>query len=407
MKTFQNLLMAFVGFVAKIFFLLYKLMATLVVVGIGAYFFWVLYLYGFCLIFNNAEFQRNWQYSLPALTIGLLLAVIGPLRKKDNPYRIYRAGLAGTIDECADGFIAWIGTLKYFTSPLSIAEDPGSYKITGREIRDLIDGRLQPGDILLRGYRGYLDGIMIGLTGGGQGLGKYFSHAAFYLGEVNDGEDQMIVARRLETMNRETGLWEPASDEEKKAIRNNRDYYQPGKQMVVHSMTRGVFSEDILTFTRCDYLAVLRLPKVIMLTPEDRKEDKSLIKELPEDAEAIHERLMKGGTVSGEEVFKIARLSALGKIGSCYDFQFNDIKTANRFSCSEFVYYCYKSVHCYLGLLPKAHAFLKVFFKRTTISPADIYDAAISKGKLEIVWTSDSLKQPQGRPQPVPAPAVE
>jgi hypothetical protein len=385
MKTFQNVLMALVGLVVKIVFIVYRAAVLLAVAGAAAYFA-VLYW-----LAESPAYHRFWWYPLPVLALGLLLAVIRPRRPKDNPYRKY-PGLFGPIDRCADAFIGWIGTIKYFTSPVSLVEDPGSCKITGAEIRELIDGGLQPGDILLRGYDGYLDGVMIGLTGGGTGLGKYFSHAAFYLGGLKDPDDKAVVARRLQTQE-DSGSWRPATEAEKDAIRNDPQYYQAGRQMVVHSMTRGVFTEDILTFLRCDYLAVLRLPGTITLSSDDRKKDRSLIRKLPDDAEAVHARLLKGGNVTRDDVIGIARLSALGKIGSCYDFQFNDIKTANRFSCSEFVYYCYKSIHCYLGLEPKVHAFLKVLFRRSTISPADIYDAAVSTGKLEIVWTSRSLRR--------------
>ena len=193
----------------------------------------------------------------------------------------------------------------------------------------------------------------------------------------------------------DSGRWVDASDAEKDKIRNDPDYYQAGRQMVVHAMTRGVFVEDILTFLRCDYLVVLRLHDRFKLAEKDRRTDRSLIKGLTGDAEAIHAGLMSGGSVNRSDVIKSVRNSALGKIGSCYDFQFNDIKTANRFSCSEFVYYCFKSIHSYLGLEPRSHAFLKFFFRRNTITPADIYDAAVSQGKLEIKWTSSSLQKRQ------------
>lgn len=34
-----------------------------------------------------------------------------------------------------------------------------------------------------------------------------------------------------------------------------------GAQMVIRAMAEGVFMEDILTFSRCDRLVVLRLPE--------------------------------------------------------------------------------------------------------------------------------------------------
>lgn len=333
-----------------------------------------------------------WWYNASLLAFGLTYLTIKSIGNKDNPYRNY-AGISGWLEERGDQLIAWIGTLKYFTAPLSLIEDPGSYKIRGNEIRELIDSVLQPGDILLRGFDGYLDGELIRMTGGNQGLGAYFSHAALYLGELSE-QDKHIVARRLQVLDDGKG-WIPASDEAKEAIRNDPAYFHPGRQMVVHSMTKGVFVEDILTFLRCDYLIVLRLPGAFRLDEHARAHDESLIRQLPEDAAAIRDKLMKGESVDKHDILQAVRHSALGKIGSCYDFQFNDIKTSHRFSCSEFVYYCYKSIHCYLGLHPKDHAFL--MFKRNTITPSDIYDVAVGEGKLEIKWMNKALelKQPE------------
>jgi hypothetical protein len=101
--------------------------------------------------------------------------------------------------------------------------------------------------------------------------------------------------------------------------------------------------------------------------------------------------LLSGGTVARDEVLKLVHLSALGKIGSCYDFQFTDSKTHNRFSCSEFVYYCFKSVHAFIGLQLVKHGFMNILFVRTTITPGDVYDAAEQSKKLKVVWTSRSL----------------
>lgn len=303
---------------------------------------------------------------------------------KDNPYRAY-IGWYGRLEKMADGLIAWIGTVKYFTSPLGLVEDPGSYRIRGEDVRSLIDSELRPGDILLRGFDGYLDGLMMKFTGGGEGMGMNFSHAALYLGDLNDTRDKPIVARRLQVLD-DKGLWVEATPDQQNAVRDDEKYYKEGRQKVVHSMTRGVFVEDILTFLRCDYLAVLRLPQTFRLSPQERAEDHSLIANLAPDAENIRQMLLNGQAVTSAEVLEAVHLSALGKIGSCYDFQFNDAKTHQRFSCSEYVYYCFKSVHCYIGLELKKHAFLKIFFPRTTITPSDIYDAAIRHKKLDVIW---------------------
>jgi len=300
-----------------------------------------------------------------------------------------QSAASGWANRLIDRFIAWIGTLKYFRSPYCMVEDPGSYKLKGSDMRKLLDGStplLQPGDILLRGYDGYVDGELIRRTGGGQGNGKYFSHAAIYVGKL-DETDKNVVARRLQVPDGRGG-WRTATEQEMQQVRNDPGFFHSGEQMVVHSMGKGVFVEDILTFLRCDYLAVIRLPEEISASRLSTAFSPVLKSALTGDALAIDETLRAGQDVSREEVVKAAKDSALGKIGSCYDFQFDSIKEHNRFSCSEFVYYCYKSVHRYIGLETKVHSFLGLF-ARNTITPPDIYDAAgmyQSGKKLEIVW---------------------
>jgi hypothetical protein len=293
-------------------------------------------------------------------------------------------GAGGWVNRLSDRFIAWIGTLKFFTSPLCLVEDPGSYKIKGTDIREILDGKnpIQPGDILLRGYDGYVDGELIRRTGGAQGSGKFFSHAALYVGSLDGVNDKAIVARRLQVPDG-AGGWREATAAEKDKVRGDTAYFQSGTQMVIHSMSKGVHVEDILTFVRCDYLIVLRLPDVLQLSEEDIK-NLPLVK-LANDALAIDDRLMRGQSVPRPEIVAAARNSALGRIGSGYDFQFDNCRTFHRFSCSEFVYYCYKSVHRYIGLKPKKHSFAGLF-ARTTVSPTDIYEAAGEGQKLQIVW---------------------
>ena len=134
---------------------------------------------------------------------------------------------------------------------------------------------------------------------------------------------------------------------------------------------------------RCDYLIVLRLPDELRLSAGEI-ENQPLVK-LANDALAIDERLARGEMVSRQEIVSAARDSALGRIGSGYDFQFDNCRTFHRFSCSEFVYYCYKSVHRYIGLKPQKHSFAGMF-ARTTVSPTDIYEVAGEGRKLAIIW---------------------
>jgi hypothetical protein len=61
------------------------------------------------------------------------------------------------LEKLYNGFIKFFGDIKVFKFPLFILYDPGSYKVKGEDMRQVIK-IIQPGDILLRGYVNYLDG---------------------------------------------------------------------------------------------------------------------------------------------------------------------------------------------------------------------------------------------------------
>jgi uncharacterized protein YycO len=387
MAFVNQLLLLAASVIVRLLFLVYRIVITAFMVGIvvglvfaTAHSWWP--------AITQAETIRYWLWAFGLLTLIVFVRTYN-FARYDNPFRRY-VGSRGRVDKVVDRFIAWIGTVKYFTTPLGAVEDASTYKIKGDEVRKLIDEVLQPGDILLRGYDGYLDGIMIGLSGNAKSMSAHFSHAALYVGDLNDSGDQTVVARRLQVMD-EQGKWRKARDDEKEKVRTDSNYFQSGRQRVVHAMTKGIFTEDILTFVRCDYMAVLRLPDSMQLSDKERKGFKPLIADLPDDAVAVRDRLLSGRAVMREDVLKLVHLSALGKIGSCYDFQFTDGKTHNRFSCSEFVYYCFKSVHAFLGLQLFRHGFMKILFVRSTITPGDVFDAAQRSGKLKVIWKSRSL----------------
>lgn len=387
--------LAIVAGLAKITFVSYKVFITLMaVITIPLLILLLADFFGFMVY---AKYYSIGMYAALIITFIILCKTSKPAKVNDNPYRKY-VGFSGWLDSRVDRLIAWFGTLKYFSSPLCMVEDPSSYKIKGHEIRALIEYgskyKLEPGDILLRGYDGYVDGELIKLSGGAQGKSKYFSHAAIYMGEVTnkvDKDDQKpIAARRLKVLG-ENGKWRDATDGEKESVRSNTEYFQTGKQMVIHAMAKGVFVEDILTFLRCDYIAVLRLNEMIKLD-KDAFDNTELVSLKGSDAaELIRDKLKNGQEIYRSEIVELVCDSALGRIGSCYDFQFTDSKTFNRFSCSEFAYYCYKSIHGYLGLHPTEHGFMRSLFVRKTITPGDIYAAAVNKNKLRVVWQSSGI----------------
>ena len=126
-------------------------------------------------------------------------------------------------DKIYNGFIKVFGDIKIFRFPMFILYDPGSYRVKGDDIREVIDV-LKPGDILLRGYVNYLDGYIIP---------GFFSHAGLYIGEVKPEDAATLSPEQMKD-------------------------FKAGKQIVIHSMAEGVFMEDVLNFCRCDYMMILR-----------------------------------------------------------------------------------------------------------------------------------------------------
>ncbi len=135
--------------------------------------------------------------------------------------------------------------------------------------------------------------------------------------------------------------------------------------------------EDVLTFCRCDAMAILRLPAVLEVAPAPadypfRDELFSALERL------IRDRLKSGASVTSEEVIPLAIEAALGKVGKEYDFGF-DFKKFDSFSCSELIYYCYKSVNQHLNLRPRTHRFLGIVPRRDIIIPDDYLSPTLKK----------------------------
>jgi len=127
------------------------------------------------------------------------------------------------------------------------------YKIKGDHQRYILD-TLCPGDILLRRFDNYLGTYLIP---------GYFSHAAIYVGE----------------------------------------------DKVIHMLGQGICEEDILSFMRCDDIAILRYKDIEMI---------------PAAIENARIQLQKG--VEYDYDFKTEEKGYLGKI---------------KFYCTELVQYCY------------------------------------------------------------------
>lgn len=258
----------------------------------------------------------------------------------------------------SEWFLTVFGDIKVFRFPFFVVYDPGSYQVKGDDVRALID-TLQPGDILLRAYTNYLDGKFI--------PGK-FSHAAIYCGELRERDRHHIGTRQRSADDR---------------TRSQQTMFHTGAQMVIHAMAEGVFIEDILTFSRCDRLVVLRLPERITMRPDAAPPliDAAL---LTPPERALRQRLAAGESVARGEVAALAIAEALRNVGRAYDFGF-DFSDFKRLSCSELVYYCYKAVAELINVEP--HTVKVLFLKRQAIPPDDFLNDSLQR-----VWASQSVR---------------
>jgi hypothetical protein len=295
------------------------------------------------------------------------------------------------------GFMAWFGTLKWFKNSGGAAavhlfwrstylvENPRGYRISGSDLREIL-GLLQPGDILLRGYEGYVDGEFIrrsSLSSQKDLKPGWFTHVALYAGELTEQDRTHVSA----------------------AFQNQADYFATGPQMVIHAMAKGVHVEDILTFLRCDYLCVLRLPTELSLKPGNSVDTLVRCKQAnppslsDQMVTSMQDDLHSGLSIARDSVIAAARLSALEKIGEEYDFDCSDTTTFDRFSCAELLYYCLRGVLGALDLKPQPHALfpLAPWFKqfhlleRATLTPDD-YDDLVKNGNLLCIWKDQVSK---------------
>jgi uncharacterized protein YycO len=139
--------------------------------------------------------------------------------------------------------LSFFSDIRIYPGGIILAGD-SHYKMKGLDMRAVLNN-LQAGDIMLRRYSHYLGSVLIK---------GYFSHAAIYVGENN----------------------------------------------VIHMLGEGITEEDILTFMRCDDMAILR-----------------------------YRNASKVETA-------INRAKKLLKEGIDYDYNF-DTESSSKFYCTEFV----------------------------------------------------------------------
>jgi len=270
----------------------------------------------------------------------------------------------GRFGRFVDWAIKTFGDLKLFRGTINplmpwtvIAYDPGGYAVKGADMRAAM-AALEPGDLLVRGYHDYLDGKVIP---------GYFSHVGLYLGPV-----------RLEDRADCTGLG-AALEKEHRRFPGPQRLFATGEQMVVHAIAEGVLIEDVLDFCRCDYMAVLRMPRQLAATAPLPPAPAALTT----DEAALRARLA-AGPVPFSEAFRVLRRVALSRVGYPYDTTF-DFTDFTRLSCTEFVYFLTKSISPLLGVEPVEKRVLLV--RRKMIEP----DAYVRSAALSSPWQSESV----------------
>lgn len=247
-----------------------------------------------------------------------------------------------------NAFLKFFGDVKVFRFPFFIVYDPGSYHVKGADTRDVMR-LVQPGDILVRGYKSYLDGYFIP---------GYFSHAGLYLGAVLPEHKELVPSQQ------------------------GKERFRSGEQIVAHAMAEGVFMEDLIGFCRCDHMAVLRFPEQFSRRSMDQAREYPLAEFTVEEQE-LFDALWRGPKIHFARAWPCIFKVALSQIGKSYDFQFN-FTNYNNLSCTEFVYYCIKSLEPYHELGPERKRFL--IFNKTVLTP----DAFVASD-LHVAWKSPSV----------------
>lgn len=243
-----------------------------------------------------------------------------------------------------------LSDVKLYFWPMFILYDPGSYLVKGEDARKAID-TVKPGDILVRRYQHYLDGYFIP---------GYFSHAGLYLGRVE--QDDIKLVRR-------------GSGEE---------FFRAGEQMVVHALGNGVLMEDLLSFCRCDQMAILRFPDMIERSSGSHSLENKR-QEWSDEEEAVYRRLDEGGRVGFEtEAFPVIRRTALSYVGRPYDYGL-DFQSPERICCTELVHWCTQLLHPFLRIAPREERLF--VFRKTVILPDTFLDT-----KLQPIWCSGSTR---------------
>lgn len=248
--------------------------------------------------------------------------------------------------------------------PLFLLYNIAPLTISGEQTREVIQA-ITPGDLLARFHSNALDRWLLGGT---------FQEMALYLGKVSDVEL-------------------------KKFARVNSLITCPmGEQMVIRATPTGLILEDLISFCRCDGLAVMRLPP--LLKPLRASEElpirlhtyfnTHLHPDVPPNPLIKAERelamhLLQGKSVKSANVLPLLYRLSLNQLGVSPETQY-DFLDAFGFDrlhttvSSAFIYFVCKSFSWQLDIEPHPH---RVWGKPYRFIAADDY---VDNVVLEEVW---------------------
>lgn len=296
----------------------------------------------------------------------------------------------GKIYGLRESFLRFFGDLKYLrnqprsfllahsltTLPLrgTLLHDPRSYRIKGDDMRGAMN-TLKPGDILVRGYDDYVDGYFIP---------GFFSHAGLYLGRVDEETIRRMWDATFPGCPLLEGDYAPVAEVLDKAVF--------GEQMVIHSMKDGIFMEDLLNFCRCDYMSAFRFPERVSRAPDvtaPYAKNPAIFGAFSGEERTLYGKLRNGDSVPYADIFPLIFKLALSQLGKEYDFSL-DFSSFQKMSCTEFVYYCTKSLEWAHNVRPIDERVMGI--RAPGISP----DGFAGSIHLENAFSSASVKE-EGR----------
>lgn len=298
----------------------------------------------------QARINDKWSYRIKES----FLRFFGDLKMFGNQPRLFAAPHLLTT-------LLFRGTLLY---------DPRSYRVKGGDMRRAMSD-LKPGDILVRGYDNYVDGHFIP---------GFFSHAGLYLGRV----DEPTLRRMWDTILPGCEV-KPADYAPLEEMLERAEF---GEQMVIHAMKDGIFMEDLLNFCRCDYMVGLRAPESIASSSgagAPYSDSEAVRRAFTGEEIGIAERLKNGASIPFGEIFPVMFKLALSQLGKAYDFGL-DFSSFQKMSCTEFVYYCTKSIDRCSGVHPVTENVMGI--RAPGIAP----DSFVGPPSLSVAFASQSVQ---------------